>query len=623
MRKRVVQVLICAVFVIALCWRADFATRDFFAEELKRIIISLDDRVEINIYEVSQGRFLDFLNEELVEVCAENPQMSVSCAIDGGTDLEGIVEVHVGYEVHYLYLGSTNKVYEIKGTMQLLDWKNFLEDLLYKNELKLDGKEVPKRIRGYDVALSEGELNTIFYYDFFKYYTRNIMDFEQFEEGFYLKAQDLEDGEDVIEEVELCVIKDLPEYETEEEMLAFFVEQHSNMNCYEVYSLEDEASASEGNFYLLKEVDGTEYGYFKRDGKTYRVWSKKNKESDYGSAVLDVCSDAGYEWICEDCIWEKCENGTEWSNFYERIFILDKEIADGEKFHFEVRPPEEVQPEHFEMIGWLEYGDDLEVSVYREEEKAPFQTFRTCSVHYESQPVLFRDINADGYLDVSVIYHRGITGDASLSHYIWSQSQQAYVEAPKELGDFYGCAINMRTRELRVNMWSGSLDDVWNIYQWENELDYRLAKRYEYDFLGEEGKTSHRIIWYDEEGNEKDIIKCVMDYSYEKDRTIFSLFADDIMGVAAIKDENTGKEYGLYFGLGTLYKDGKIVPNKYEEQIFVIDEQLCLTNYRVWEGDGTFEDMKWIEGKDGIGNLQILYEDGSIKEFSLEELVRE
>lgn len=190
--------------------------------------------------------------------------------------------------------------------------KNFLEDLLYKNELKLDGKEVPKRIRGYDVALSEGKLNTIFYYDFFKYYTRNIMDFEQFEEGFYLKAQDL--------------------------------------------------------------------------------------------------------------------------------------------------------------------------------------------------------------------------------------------------------------------------DDVWNIYQWENELDYRLAKRYEYDFLGEEGKTSHRIIWYDEEGNEKDIINCVMDYSYEKDRTIFSLFADDIMGVAAIKDENTGKEYGLYFGLGTLYKDG-------------------------------------------IGNLQILYEDGSIKEFSLEECI--
>ncbi len=86
-----------------------------------------------------------------------------------------------------------------------------------------------------------------------------------------------------------------------------------------------------------------------------------------------------------------------------------------------------------------------------------------------------------------------------------------------------------------------------------------------------------------------------------------------------IQDKQTGEEYLIYFAQGKLYKNDKVVPEGYDEQLYVVSENLYPIKLLEWEGYNAYAGISW----DVDEKLQIIYEDDSRKEYILEELIEE
>lgn len=624
MKRKVIRALVCIVFIIALLYRADYATRDFFLEELEKINMELDKGVEIKTYDVTEEEFFAFLGKRIEEICAENPEVAVSCAVDGKTELAGFARVELENGKHYVYLGGATKVYELSGKMEQLEWNFFLQRVFYWRGLQLEGREMPEDMFNYEIKfLEDGGLYARFYYDFFSYSLteKRILSYEKDENGFELQLEEKEEDEYIKQDVTLHIVDALPKYETEEELLVYFLKKHPNMISYEVYPLEEEETTSEGSFNFIREENETEFGYFQRAGKYYMASSKKDKESDYYGMVSHIRSQAGYDYR-EDCIWEKTEVGTEWSNFDKRIFILESDIGTGEKFTFEVRPPANAQPIETEVTGWMEYGMDLEVAVYGEGDSEPFQIFETSSVHYNWQPVMLEDLNADGYLDFSMLWYYGANG-GSAYHYIWSPSMHKFIEASEELEYFGSYWVDEEKRRLNIHYHGSAASGENRLFQWENEVDCWLYKSMEYDYAHEDEKEWFEIKTYSKDGTEKVLLDCVVEESYENEDFAWCLYYDDILCEQMVQDKQTGEKYQLYFAQGTMYVDGEAVPEGYDERLYVVSEELYPIKLLEWEGYNACVKMTWTADENGDEKLQISYEDGSTKEFTLEELIGE
>lgn len=68
---------------------------------------------------------------------------------------------------------------------------------------------------------------------------------------------------------------------------------------------------------------------------------------------------------------------------------------------------------------------------------------------YES-PFRFEDFNADGYLDLTVIYYYGANG-GNASHYIFSPSKNEFVKLDSEF-EYYGSyRVDYETRRLYMH----------------------------------------------------------------------------------------------------------------------------------------------------------------------------
>ena len=361
-------------------------------------------------------------------------------------------------------------------------------------------------------------------------------------------------------------IEELPNYDTEEEMRDYFLEKHPNANYYEACAPEEETE-NIGNFHLIEE-DGYVYGYFEKDGNSYVI---KCEDEAGRSFVEKICDEKWDSYYAKCCEWEKFDTITRWYNYSTWFCEATMKNEMGENFYFEIVRKDIDETE----------GEVLEIAVYWEGEKEPFQVLETEWL------------------------------------YIWSPSKGEFVRGPEELDRWW-----MATPGRRIATWqnvSGNAQEIW-FYQWENEMDYRLIMWYRHEYMYDENAESYLVKSYDEDGNEVLLLDCVVEIGSSEADVADSLIdiRMDVLRGEKIQSKKTGEVYYVYLTRSDSYykEEGK-------DYLYVTNEALYPVKMLTVERGGNCEEMSWYTDEAGAEKLQILYEDGSVKEFTLEELIGE
>ena len=393
----------------------------------------------------------------------------------------------------------------------------------------------------------------------------------------------------------------LPDYETEEEMRDYFLAKHPNANRYVVYPPK-EGVEDIGNIYLLDE-DGCSYAYYQRAGQSYMVESRDTGEHSLINEIWYA------EWEHYDYIarWSREDEGTRWYNYSDEVIRLEWSNGNDEMLMAECRALPSVDEE---LKNW----NMVQVSVYREGEKEPFQIFVT-SDYYSSggEPSCYlTDINMDGYFDFEV-YRHDFSRYSYVDDFVWNPSKAEFVEAPVEVQAFTSREYDEETRKIYVYKSHGQGNSVEYVYLWENELDFRLVGLME--TADESNDTmSFRITAYEKDGSERVILDYITEGIWELEEFATELYYENVLCERIIKSEELDMQYQIY------YVQDMTETGVYEERIYVIDENFQPVTILVRNSAEAYEEILWTVDEQGE-KLRIVYEDGSAKNYALEELV--
>lgn len=274
-----------------------------------------------------------------------------------------------------------------------------------------------------------------------------------------------------------------------------------------------------------------------------------------------------------------------------------------------------------EMIGTIE-GESgthiYEVEIFDEKSGELLQEIQvelTCA--YES-PLVFEDFNADGYLDITVRYFYGING-SSVSHYIFSPSKREFVKLDSELD--YDAYVDPETRRMYFHFLESYGLEV--TYQWKNEMDYEVVKRFLHDGVVE-GGVLVKIARY-ENGEEEIISDYIYSYEeYEERGDIWGTYYEDFIWEKEVTDRYTGKKYMIRYAEVFLPEEAE--KNKgiyYDGRIYVYDEDTYLVSVTHSEIVSESESIEWENGDgDKEQSLVIHYVDGGESAFYLPGLIQ-
>ena len=407
--------------------------------------------------------------------------------------------------------------------------------------------------------------------------------------------------ENALGKMQIHQIEDLPDYDTAEEMRDYFLEKHPSSDNYEVYPPEEGAEGVE-ELYLIEEA-GVTYIYFTRMGESYMALSKS--DSDY--SLIRKIRTSSWEYYDYISRWQKSEGRMQWYNFSNGVVTLEWDNGDGVLLWAECKAIPSDDPE-------LKTWNKVEVSVYHKGEKEPFQVFETLEFYSESgEPYIYlTDINMDDYFDIEV--NRCYFSRYSyVDDYIWSTSNQTFVEAPSEVLRFTSRERDEKRRIVYIYDYYGSNYSKEYAYQWENEMDIRLVGLLETaDASGGTGDAmSFKILKYDKEEVERVILDYVTEEIWELEDFATALYYENVLEELTIEDKDTGVLYQLYY----------TQTEENEGHLYVIDEELQPVNKLEWESHGAYSGMVWTVDENGIAKLQILDENGNRKEYGVEELL--
>jgi len=397
----------------------------------------------------------------------------------------------------------------------------------------------------------------------------------------------------------------LPDYETEEEIRDYFLTKYPKANRYEVYPPKEDAEDI-GNIYLINE-DGCSYAYYQRAGKGYMVESRDISEH----SLIDEIWYAEWEHYDYIARWSREEEGTRWYNYSNEVIRLEWSNGNGEMLIVECKA---IPSDDEELENW----NRVEVSVYREGEKEPFQTLVTSDYYSNNgQPRCYlTDINMDGYFDFEV-YRHDFSRYSYVDDFVWSPSKSEFVEAPTEVQVFTSREYDEETRKIYVYHSHGQGNSVEYVYQWENEMDFRLVGLLE--TADESSDTmSFRIEAYEKDGSERVILDYITEEVWELEEFATELYYENVLCEKIIKSEELDMQYQIYYVQET-QEDGGMTGG-YDERIYVIDENLQPVTVLAGNAAAAYEGMIWIVDEQGE-KLQILYEDGSMKNYALKDLL--
>ncbi|MBQ9990288.1 MAG: hypothetical protein IJP31_05025 [Lachnospiraceae bacterium] len=281
-------------------------------------------------------------------------------------------------------------------------------------------------------------------------------------------------------------------------------------------------------------------------GEKGRVWAKEGAEPEAVQAEV-VEPDA----IQPDVVQAESEEGIrtlEKGDFVEPDFgqgeiVFRADIGEETPFLFKIERKEVIEGE---LDTWV-----VEVQVYREGETQPFDTFMTETT--AAGGFSFLDFNCDGYQDLIVKFYYGVNGGTQKIH-LWSPSGQRFVEGPEEMEYFGNYRLDQKQRLLQIFTHGSAIDGFYWLYQWENEMDYKVIRKFkslgEY-FPGEEKEIGVRVDIRDYHNGQEEIL-CNFLYDYdtfeEMTEEIWGLYDLQIQWKSSLIHPRTKEQCMVYFG---------------------------------------------------------------------------
>lgn len=237
----------------------------------------------------------------------------------------------------------------------------------------------------------------------------------------------------------------------------------------------------------------------------------------------------------------------------------------------------------------------------------------------EPFPFEFEDFNVDGYSDLSVVLHHA-QHNTIISHYIFSPSKKGFVKLDSELD--YDAYVDYEKRQLQIHHWFIQNYGLEVIYQWKNEMDFEMVKRFMHDEA--EGGVLVKIARY--ENGEEEILS---DYIYSQEEyaerdDIWGTYREDFIWEKEVTDSVTGKKYTIRYAEVFLPEEAeKNNGIYYDGRIYVYDEDTYLVSVTHSEIVAESESIIWEEG-DGEKEqaVVICYTDGGKSEFYLSGLIQ-
>ena len=523
-------------------------------------------------------------------------------------------------------------VYRFYGNVDEDVWQRFMDALTIKGFLEIDGTKVWEDIHQLSVDYEErGTVKKCFCYNNEVYYIDNdteILSYEHDSDGFELNLLDrdkYDDTKEYLSTFSISATDALPTYETEEEMLAYFQEKYPKMNGYQVYPTDfsliyEENDQFFDDVFRCIDVENCRYGYYSKDQKTYEVVCES--ELDSYSKISTVRRNAGYDYE-EVFYWKKYENESiSYGNFVEENYYLEKDIGVGRSFVFYAERDKSKEAES-------EWGEEIfRIEVSEKGADEPFQIIYESST--ERMPFTFEDFNADGYRDLCVSYYYGANGGTA-SHYMWSPSTGQFIRASEEL-DYYGSySIDPDTRRLYMHYHGSVISGTETTFQWSNEVDYKMIKRFVHD-----------DIWAEEEDEEDGIEISITQYSEGKEQVLTQYFYTfeeyearakylwgsyyaDFVWEKEVKNPATGENYILRYAQDFKYdENGEKIPDSLEDALFIYGEDTQIINCLENESKAVYKQILWQDQNgDGEKELLIEYEDNTRITYTWEQLLEE
>lgn len=543
--------------------------------------------------------------EEMETEEVKNGKKEAVCLIDGHASISQIVRIDTEYN-HWLYLREGERVYILHSEMHSANWQNFLNCWIEGAQASFAGK--PLLTEGYSAvadALEEwkayGAVRKVFTYCGLEIiYQGEVNAFHSIENGIVMERN--YEGELISEKMVLQMVDSLPDDNTAEDMIMFFMEKYPEMTLCEKYLNQENA---EQEFWIIEEAESI-HGFFEgQDGTFYEVISSgRNLKETNSYMVAEMRRQLSYEWDAAIC-WEYHE--TDDTVFYENdangYWYREVEIEEGEKITIAIEVLEEVP-------GELVMNRYIQISVFEEEETEPFQVIEECTTMYDC-PLVLEDFNADGYLDMTIEYFYGANGGTAM-HYVWSPSQKQFVRVSNEL-DYYGSyRIDYETKRLYMHYHGTAVSGTENMYRWKGETEYELVKSFTHDTVDDNEKVYVKIYRY--EDGEKQILS---DYKYsmeeyeERISEIWNIYYLDFVWETEMTDTDTGEKYIVRYAQ---MKE----ESGWFDMVYIFSSDTYLLQSISEVAPAEYECVCWEDkDADGVEEMYVSYQEGTQKGYDL------
>ena len=588
---------------------AKWEIEGYFATDWRRECLAVPE-VELMRSVMPQEALLAHIDALAEELLLQHER--VSCVIVGDAGISQLVRVDADRE-HWLYLQQGEEVYVLHGMMEAEGWQVFLDSWLGAG-LRWGEAAVCESRSVFPADNGEKEgLRKWFDYEEFSFWLGDsrLLSCRHDAEGFLLKLEQDREEEEAEEEsgrgVETCefwlhVGEGLPDYGTEAEYLSYFVQKYPTLSYYGVelknVDLKDRKYDEKTDYHNVwrQAEDGEgKYVFFYRDGIPCAAGVVGE---DFIDAVYRIQwqSDYGREPSC--FYWKREENGDIYcleamENFRE---YLERSV-NGERLIITVTDIDDREDRQDEEIFAR-----MEVTVRREGEETPFQTFyiEKRDSNY-ALPTYFEDINVDGYEDLIIVNTFGAS-NLNAGSYLWSPSEGRFLEDTGLLDFYSGYDVDTINRRIHVYTHGAAYIGSGEAYQWIGESDFEKIKLFSYagvdmmDVSISRYEDGEEEVWVDCRVTMEEFDKLYKDFenSYEW----------DCVWEQEITVEETGEKLTFRYLELCLEEawigEGHYDCDYYEGGFFVYDEEKRLRSVHYAEFISRMSDIR-------IGNLRDVF----------------
>lgn len=401
----------------------------------------------------------------------------------------------------------------------------------------------------------------------------------------------------------------LPINDTYGELREYLQSLHPDLQNCVIFTWERDQFCEEP--FVMLTTQEAKYAYFCREGQWFQIGITTAMDADYWT-LDEVRRSLGYDGFNSAYKWEITTEG----HCFEMdliqntaYFYFEKEISPGQIFSFDCRGARTGEED------WNGRTYRIAVSVLGDEK--PFQVLEAESavsdLDWGTDTFSFEDINADGYLDLNVLYYYGASSGTE-ARFVWSPSRGEFVRMPDVLENS-DIVTYPETRRMNIHYHGSAGSGTDELYQWSGETDFELIRYREYcwediirDHIAVDEFYYTKILSYDQ-GKEK----VLTDYKYEADsdgfRYVSILYFLDADWEREVVVEGQDNSCVLRYAQKKGESDEDEREGGYLDYLFLFREDTCLISaLPEQEASAAYRDIGWEEENQ---RLVVDYEDGT------------